>query len=68
LLQQPIFSSAMLIGFIRQRKDSGSREKQLSCMLSDILYYHQQMAMPLINIAKAIDAVDNNVVASNEDI
>ena len=24
------------------------------------------MAMPLINIAKAIDAVDNNVVASNE--
>jgi hypothetical protein len=48
--------------------DSGSGEKQLSCMLSNILYYHQQMAMPLINIAKAIDAVDNNVVASNEDV
>ena len=45
----------MLIGFIRQRKDLGCGEKQLLDALSNSSA--SPMAVRLINIAKAIDAV-----------
>ncbi len=64
MLQQPIFSSTMLIDFVRQRKDLGSCEKQLLFMLSNILYCHHQWPCALL-ISPQRYAVDNNVVVSN---